>query len=456
MTDTLTVASLLDSIVTGGGALLDTRGEIHEGSGLAASAVAEVEALHVAGVRQAALVGWRAAPTAESLLREVACMYLGAVAAPLPADQVAAEGASRLPLALDHAIGIAAGTPTQRPARRPNVAGVANAKFTSGTTGPRKLVGATTAHVEHTWRGLDAMLSLGPGDTVLAVLEPHVWLQRTLAMLALARGSRVVLMHQPQSPAGDTRSAPAHRCVRRSVRPGSAGRGRRLVPAAPRRTVGRAGAESRNGISLVRRRAPGGIRRSRDPRSRGVRDLGDRHDLKEQGRGEPHGDGWASIRRRRGFLIVHGEVHIRCAALPAAHYLDGAQIPGRIDATLHRTGDLGNLDEDGYLRLSGRVDDVLVLPSGHKIHPILLEDALTGPPVHDCAVFVAEGRLVVAAVPTRGSDTAAVRCAVTDRCRTLSRPTELTVVVLGADAQLPRTGSGKLQRGRLTDLVGGR
>ncbi|MGV6840034.1 MAG: acyl-CoA synthetase [Planktomarina sp.] len=49
-----------------------------------------------------------------------------------------------------------------------------------------------------------------------------------------------------------------------------------------------------------------------------------------------------------------------------------------------RTGDLGRIDEDGYLWITGRAKD-LIIRGGHNIDPALIEEALAG---HEAVAFV--------------------------------------------------------------------
>jgi acyl-CoA synthetase (AMP-forming)/AMP-acid ligase II len=53
-----------------------------------------------------------------------------------------------------------------------------------------------------------------------------------------------------------------------------------------------------------------------------------------------------------------------------------------------RTGDLGNLDRDGFLRVTGRKDNLLVMASGRNVSPEWVEAMLMGDPrVGACAVL---------------------------------------------------------------------
>ncbi|MGW1798093.1 AMP-dependent synthetase/ligase [Streptomyces sp. NPDC001984] len=64
------------------------------------------------------------------------------------------------------------------------------------------------------------------------------------------------------------------------------------------------------------------------------------------------------------------------------------------------TGDLGSLDDDGYLTITGRKKDILVTSGGKNVSPAVLEDRLRSrPPVGQCIV-VGDNRPFVAALVT--------------------------------------------------------
>ncbi|MEU2926097.1 AMP-dependent synthetase/ligase [Streptomyces sp. NPDC007251] len=64
------------------------------------------------------------------------------------------------------------------------------------------------------------------------------------------------------------------------------------------------------------------------------------------------------------------------------------------------TGDLGSLDEDGYLTITGRKKDILVTSGGKNVSPAVLEDRLRSrAPVGQCVV-VGDNRPFVAALIT--------------------------------------------------------
>ncbi|MEU6252195.1 AMP-dependent synthetase/ligase [Streptomyces sp. NPDC047043] len=71
------------------------------------------------------------------------------------------------------------------------------------------------------------------------------------------------------------------------------------------------------------------------------------------------------------------------------------------------TGDLGSLDEDGYLTITGRKKDILVTSGGKNVSPAVLEDRLRSrPPIGQCLV-VGDNRPFVAALITLDPETVA-------------------------------------------------
>ena len=83
------------------------------------------------------------------------------------------------------------------------------------------------------------------------------------------------------------------------------------------------------------------------------------------------------------------------------------------DGWLH-TGDIGTLDSDGYLRITDRKKDMIVLSGGENVSPAKIEGMLTAEPAIAQAVVTGDGRagLTALLVPAEGFDDVAVAIAV--------------------------------------------
>jgi 2-furoate---CoA ligase len=118
------------------------------------------------------------------------------------------------------------------------------------------------------------------------------------------------------------------------------------------------------------------------------------------------------------------------------------------------TGDMGYVDADGELYVSGRVDD-MIISGGENIHPIEVEDVLARHPgVRDVAV-VGEpderwGQRVVAfVVPARGDltfEALDAHCRASAELAGFKRPRRVVLV-----REIPKTASGKILRRLLRD-----
>lgn len=128
-----------------------------------------------------------------------------------------------------------------------------------------------------------------------------------------------------------------------------------------------------------------------------------------------------------------------------AGYLGDPERTARVlrGGRLH-TGDLGYLDEDGYLFVVGRVDD-LILVAGHRVGPREIEAAIEAlPEVRECAVIgepdARLGQRIVAHV-VGGPPDAEIRAA----CRR-ALPAYMVPSRIVRTAELPRSPRGKLLR----------
>src|SRR5262249_14160748 len=75
------------------------------------------------------------------------------------------------------------------------------------------------------------------------------------------------------------------------------------------------------------------------------------------------------------------------------------------------TGDLGELDADGFLKITGRKKELMVMSSGKKLVPPFVEGLLVADPCIDQSIVCAEGRNLLTAlvVPNWGDLAAALR-----------------------------------------------
>jgi long-chain acyl-CoA synthetase len=68
------------------------------------------------------------------------------------------------------------------------------------------------------------------------------------------------------------------------------------------------------------------------------------------------------------------------------------------------TGDIGTLDDDGYLRLTGRAKELIVTAGGKNVAPAVLEDRFRGHPLVSQVVVVGDGRPFIGALVTLDAD----------------------------------------------------
>ncbi|MBU9766034.1 long-chain fatty acid--CoA ligase [Mycobacterium sp. TNTM28] len=148
-----------------------------------------------------------------------------------------------------------------------------------------------------------------------------------------------------------------------------------------------------------------------------------------------------------------GEIQVRSDSVMAG-YLPKDATAGAFCDGWYRTGDIGYLDEDGYLRITDRSKE-MVKVRGFQVAPAEVEAVLHGhPAVTDCAVFgvadAADGEAVVAAVTTSSAVSAdELIDLVGARLASYKRPSRVEFVT-----EIPRLPSGKVLRRVLKERHG--
>ncbi|MBV5244868.1 AMP-binding protein [Mycolicibacterium sp. PAM1] len=139
-----------------------------------------------------------------------------------------------------------------------------------------------------------------------------------------------------------------------------------------------------------------------------------------------------------------GEIQVRSDSAMAGYLPDQWTAQAFSDGW-YRTGDVGTLDGEGWLRITDRAKEMIKV-RGFQVAPAEVEAVLHGhPAVEDCAVFgipAADGEAIVAAV-TLGHpvDTDELADLVADRLASYKRPSRVVVV-----DEIPRLPSGKVLR----------
>ncbi|WP_105971187.1 FadD7 family fatty acid--CoA ligase [Streptomyces geranii] len=336
--------------------------------------------------------------------------------------------------------------------------------FTAGTTDRAKMVPLTHANVAASVQGVCTTYELGPDDATVAVM-PFFHGHGLFAVLlaSLASGGCVLLPGRGRFSAGtfwdDMRAVNAtwftavpaiHEILLdRSEReyPGPQAPPLKFVRScsAPLNTATQRALERTFGAPLLS--AYGMTESSHQATSE---PLPQRGQLKQGSVGRPTGVEVRVVDRsgRACPVGVEGEVWVHGPSVARGYLGDRDGTTYTFVGGWLRTGDLGTLDEDGYLSLTGRIKN-LINRGGEKISPEHVEDILAGcPGVAEAAVFAVPdavyGQLVGAVVVVREGESvgpAEILRYCRDRLAAFAVPDRIDVV-----ADLPYTAKGGLDR----------
>ena len=159
--------------------------------------------------------------------------------------------------------------------------------------------------------------------------------------------------------------------------------------------------------------------------------------------------------------IENGEILARGPNVMQGYYGRPQETAGVLHDGWMHTGDLGRLDDQGYLYVTGRVKEILILPSGKNVNPVPIEMELAGcAGVREAGVFL-DGdtlhALLVADSDRLGAGNAEahqwlwrdVLSPYNSKVAPYKRVARATLVA----SELPRTRLGKLKRHHLKAIA---
>jgi long-chain acyl-CoA synthetase len=161
--------------------------------------------------------------------------------------------------------------------------------------------------------------------------------------------------------------------------------------------------------------------------------------------------------------IIDEEILVRGRNVMKGYYKNTAATAEKIRDGWFHTGDRGNFDKDGYLYVTGRLDEMIVFASGKKIYPEEIEKNILSlsPFIKDAAVYDSGGTLSCVVQPdlTRIGEEGAVSIIDTIKWKVIDRynrevpPYRRLHGVKITTEDLPRTRLGKLKRYMLKEIV---
>lgn len=116
----------------------------------------------------------------------------------------------------------------------------------------------------------------------------------------------------------------------------------------------------------------------------------------------PGGQRIGSVGRPLGGNAVRiaddGEIELSGGVVFGRYWNNDSATGEAFDESWFRTGDLGSIDEDGYLTITGRKKDLLITAGGKNVSPGPLEDRMRSHALVSQAVVVGDGRPYIGAL----------------------------------------------------------
>lgn len=276
---------------------------------------------------------------------------------------------------------------------------VTTIKFTSGSTGEPKGLGATAGSIDSSLKAVQEIFEHGPGDDLFLFLPLSLLQQRYWIYSALLHGHDVTVSTYEAAFAALRRVRPT---VVMGV-PAFYETARRQIEARLRRTEGQSLEQTAQAVFGDRIRylwtgsAPASPAVLRFFHDAGL-PIYEGYGLNEtcvvtKNHPKAHREGSVGqvLRGKEVLIGEDGVVRVRSEHPVNVRYAYAQ--PGDSERVFEpdgtvRTGDLGYVDEDGFLFIRGRADDVIVLDNGKKIVVRPIEEYMKADPaIAECVLF---------------------------------------------------------------------
>lgn len=99
-----------------------------------------------------------------------------------------------------------------------------------------------------------------------------------------------------------------------------------------------------------------------------------------------------------------GEIQVKGIDVFAGYWNNATETAKVFDGGWFTTGDIGQLDDEGYLTITGRKKEIIVTAGGKNVSPAQLEDPIRANPIISQVVVVGEQKPFIAALVTLDSE----------------------------------------------------
>ena len=153
---------------------------------------------------------------------------------------------------------------------------------------------------------------------------------------------------------------------------------------------------------------------------------------------------------------INGEIVVKGPGVMLGYYKNEEATKEAIKDGWFYTGDLGYIDEDGYIFITGRSKNIIILDNGKNIYPEELEDKIiTIDGVKDVFVYSDKGRLCTLILPENPGDKdkkKAIEGAIKKLNETLPAYKRITFISF-THREFPKTTTLKIKRKDLMEMI---